>query len=271
MNNSLFCHHNILLIDRCPRCVVERRVSYSNRLDNLMNLTSYENRLLNYENRLLNYENRLVSYRSNLLTYIELQVRDKIVSDLNYLLSIVNSNSFEREALNIRRFYSNLLSEINLFDPNTFHIRDQNLRYSENLRYAENLLQENRNRLRARREHIYNLINPNPRESLITQRTDNVGTNPIVTRNNNPTRTQENILKLSIKDLNKNTTLEIFTCNEDDEPQNCTICISPLENNTIIRKLSCNHKFHYNCVDKWFEEKHKCPICRHNLLTYFMV
>ena len=258
MNNSLFCPHNILLSQRCPRCVVERRVSYSNRLDNLMNLAGYENRLLNYENR-------LVSYRSNLLTYIELQIRDKIISDLNYLLTIVNSNSFEREAMNIRRFYSNILSEINLFDPNTYHIRHQNLRY------AETLLQENRNRLRERRENIYNFINQSPRESLITQRTDNVGINPIVTRNNNPTRTQENILKLSIKDLNKNTTLEIFTCNEDDEPQNCAICISPLENNTIIRKLSCNHKFHYNCVDKWFEEKYKCPICRHNIMSYFMV
>jgi len=267
MNNSLFCPHNILLTQRCPRCVVERRVSYSNRLQHLIDLTTYENRLLNYENS-------IVLYRNNLFNHIELQIRDKIISDINYLLSIINNNSYERNIVNIRRFYTNLLRQINLFEPNSYNIQENNLRY------AENIIQENRNILRNG-ENIINftnnvirttlnsrISNMSARRSLVTQRTNNLEINPLVTRHRNIINISH---KLSIKDLNHKTTLEIYNPNEDDEEQNCAICLTALENNSIIRKLGCNHKFHHKCVDTWFEEKEKCPICRHNILPNVMV
>ena len=34
----------------------------------------------------------------------------------------------------------------------------------------------------------------------------------------------------------------------------------------IVRKLSCGHQFHQKCVDKWFETKDNCPLCRYCLL-----
>jgi hypothetical protein len=255
MNNSLFCPHNILLSQRCPRCIVERRVSYSNRLQNLINLTEYENRLITYDRSLFSYNNAL-------LNYVEIQIMDKIISDINYLLTLVDNNSYRREEVNIRRFYNSLLSDLNLFSPSSFHIRQ------ENLRIAENLIRENRNLIRTTNQ-ILNRTN----NSIISQRVNNVGRPSIRfnTTDFNNTTNVETTLSLSIKNLNENTSLEIYQREENEEEQMCAICITPLENNTIIRKLSCQHKFHYKCVDKWFEEKHKCPICRHSLLNYVMV
>jgi hypothetical protein len=251
MNRSLVCPHNILLSQRCSRCVVERRVSYSNRLDNLMNLTSYENRLLNYANS-------IASYRSSLINYIEIQIRDKIISDINYLLSVINLNYRDSNLENIRIFYSNILREINNFNPSTYNIR------SNNISLAENLIQENRNILR-RRENILD------RSSLISQRVNNQTIVPIAnTQNTLPTVTR-NLNLLSIKDLNKKTKLEVY--NEDSEytNQRCSVCLENFEHNQIIRKLNCNHIFHYTCVDKWFETKHKCPLCRFDLVEFVMV
>lgn len=254
MNNLLFCSHNILLSQRCPRCVVERRVSYSVRIQNLMNLTEYENRLITYDHN-------LYSYRNELLNYIELQIRNKITSDINYLLGLINNNSSRRETLNIRRFYTNILEEINLFSPITYHVRQ------ENLRVAEDLIRENRNLIRNA-EQVINRTN----NSIISQRVNNVGRPSIRFNTTNFNNTSnERQIQLSIKDLNEKTTLEVYQREENEEEHNCAICITPLENNNIVRKLSCNHKFHHNCIDKWLEDKHKCPICRYNINNYILV
>ena len=29
-----------------------------------------------------------------------------------------------------------------------------------------------------------------------------------------------------------------------------------------ISNLSCGHKFHYNCIKKWFKQNPSCPLCR---------
>jgi hypothetical protein len=43
----------------------------------------------------------------------------------------------------------------------------------------------------------------------------------------------------------------------------CHICLEPL--NVYIVKLSCGHKFHYNCVQEWIKKTKKinkpCVIC----------
>lgn len=46
----------------------------------------------------------------------------------------------------------------------------------------------------------------------------------------------------------------------------CIICLEPLNNN--ITKLSCGHKYHFDCISKWINKKNDlikiCPICRDN-------
>ena len=50
-----------------------------------------------------------------------------------------------------------------------------------------------------------------------------------------------------------------ITC--DDK---CSICLSPLykKNKNIIHLEKCLHKYHYDCIDKWLENKNTCPCCR---------
>ncbi len=59
----------------------------------------------------------------------------------------------------------------------------------------------------------------------------------------------------------------------------CTICLEELHDSSelFVRKpetwnvnlgqvttLTCNHKFHFPCIQRWFvsDHSHKCPICR---------
>lgn len=68
---------------------------------------------------------------------------------------------------------------------------------------------------------------------------------------------------VKLKDLIYKTTTEISNKYIDD---NCTICLHPLHNEEtpmILRRVNgCHHIFHINCIDKWFTESNKCPVCR---------
>lgn len=43
----------------------------------------------------------------------------------------------------------------------------------------------------------------------------------------------------------------------------CVICQEYIYYNNIVRSLYCTHVFHINCIDKWFSENTKCPICKY--------
>ena len=45
----------------------------------------------------------------------------------------------------------------------------------------------------------------------------------------------------------------------------CTICLEPLTDNYKV--LSCNHKFHMNCITQWYNTKKSCPVCRKNIVS----
>lgn len=45
----------------------------------------------------------------------------------------------------------------------------------------------------------------------------------------------------------------------------CPICQDSENENTIIRKLKCNHEFHIYCIERWLCKEVTCPICRTNL------
>ena len=42
----------------------------------------------------------------------------------------------------------------------------------------------------------------------------------------------------------------------------CSICQDSINKNSICRKITCGHIFHYECIDKWLETNRKCPTCR---------
>ena len=70
--------------------------------------------------------------------------------------------------------------------------------------------------------------------------------------------------KTTLEEINIFTKLETYSFNFNEK---CSICHEDIKND-IVRKLNCNHFFHYKCIDKWLEGKHQCPLCRTSILSY---
>lgn len=45
----------------------------------------------------------------------------------------------------------------------------------------------------------------------------------------------------------------------------CCICMSNYETGEYIRKLSCEHKYHKECIDEWLKANITCPFCKKEL------
>ena len=56
--------------------------------------------------------------------------------------------------------------------------------------------------------------------------------------------------------------------NIETEYESCTICRERFQSNSIVRKLQCGHIFHIGCIDTWFENNIRCPVCRSDLRDY---
>ncbi|POG63339.1 hypothetical protein GLOIN_2v1687381 [Rhizophagus irregularis DAOM 181602=DAOM 197198] len=48
--------------------------------------------------------------------------------------------------------------------------------------------------------------------------------------------------------------------------ERCTICLTNYETNERLRDLPCSHDFHQDCIDTWFKNSDKCPICRRSII-----
>jgi len=42
--------------------------------------------------------------------------------------------------------------------------------------------------------------------------------------------------------------------------EQCPICLEDISDNSYT--LECNHKYHIECIIKWFRNKHTCPLCK---------
>lgn len=48
----------------------------------------------------------------------------------------------------------------------------------------------------------------------------------------------------------------------------CSICLAEFQQEEQIRFLPCNHFYHVNCIDTWFQEHVECPICKQDLRKF---
>lgn len=65
---------------------------------------------------------------------------------------------------------------------------------------------------------------------------------------------------------------EKFGCGGGDDGSGsglkCVFCLNRLCEGERVRKLTCRHVFHKDCLDGWLDEQHfDCPLCRCPLVT----
>lgn len=77
--------------------------------------------------------------------------------------------------------------------------------------------------------------------------------NMINNRNNNK--------GITLNSLRRNSKIYI---KEEESNIDCSICLE--EKGIIIRELTCGHRFHINCIEKWLCKKNSCPNCRKKIL-----
>ena len=52
----------------------------------------------------------------------------------------------------------------------------------------------------------------------------------------------------------------------NDPAEVCAICQDTIEDNQSARLINyCEHWFHTNCIDVWFQQNVHCPVCRHDI------
>ncbi|KAG2672040.1 hypothetical protein I3843_13G019500 [Carya illinoinensis] len=67
--------------------------------------------------------------------------------------------------------------------------------------------------------------------------------------------------------------ISTFTFHHNPIPSNkdflyCVVCLNEVMDGERFRKLpKCNHCFHVNCIDVWFQSHSTCPLCRNQICS----
>ena len=74
-------------------------------------------------------------------------------------------------------------------------------------------------------------------------------------------------VKPKLKTINYNSVDEL-----PDENDRCTICYDDYKLGNAVKILPCDHHFHCECIDEWFNVKDSCPLCKKSInLLYDLV
>lgn len=60
----------------------------------------------------------------------------------------------------------------------------------------------------------------------------------------------------------KNTLGEKILFTDIMSSDECSICLEKFKVDDKIIQLKCSHKYHTQCITKWFDKDKSCPICR---------
>ncbi|XP_069152470.1 E3 ubiquitin-protein ligase MPSR1-like [Solanum lycopersicum] len=61
--------------------------------------------------------------------------------------------------------------------------------------------------------------------------------------------------------------LEPMEADERNSNDECLICLDELGEETDVLRLPCSHMFHAECITKWLQNSHYCPLCRFEMPT----
>jgi hypothetical protein len=94
--------------------------------------------------------------------------------------------------------------------------------------------------------------------------------NGLLTESQLATITEE---KFDAKKENSHAGEEGTTLNDDESNSACccSICLEDFEDQEVIRKLPCEHKYHGECLVPWLTERSgTCPLCKFDVLEHIM-
>ena len=109
-------------------------------------------------------------------------------------------------------------------------------------------------------------LNIDINNNYVSNRNNNNGNN--INRNNNviqfrnPKINQKK--RMNQNDIDKLGT-ELYNINNKYSTKNCRICLEDFKKDDVLRRLSCFHIFHKNCIDPWLKENGMCPIDKFNI------
>ncbi len=73
----------------------------------------------------------------------------------------------------------------------------------------------------------------------------------------------DNLEDVKLGLINKNVLKHTKIHINDIKDQTCVICQEDITCKNIVRTItSCKHTYHVECIDKWFSENKKCPLCK---------
>ncbi|KAH0678066.1 hypothetical protein KY284_019151 [Solanum tuberosum] len=61
--------------------------------------------------------------------------------------------------------------------------------------------------------------------------------------------------------------LEPMEADERNSNDECLVCLDAIGEETQVLCLPCSHMFHGDCITKWLENSHYCPLCRFEMPT----
>lgn len=85
---------------------------------------------------------------------------------------------------------------------------------------------------------------------------------PNVIRNPIPEILEPVVVRPTPSQIAAGTQLELVDANDE----NCAICQDRMEPGSEARVIRvCDHRFHTECIDTWFQRSVLCPTCRHDI------
>ncbi|XP_068701697.1 RING finger protein 150-like [Montipora foliosa] len=79
-------------------------------------------------------------------------------------------------------------------------------------------------------------------------------------------KTEKRLTSAAKKAIAKLPTRTVSKKTEEDESDNCAVCLDGYKASDAIRILPCQHEFHKLCIDPWLIEHRTCPMCKLNIL-----
>lgn len=149
-----------------------------------------------------------------------------------------------------RRNLNNLFSELRNIYPYNIPTNTTNNENLNNYSNVNNINNDVNNNIR----NIYSSLFTNPENIEVT----------LFNNGQREVNMEDVQVFPSLRTLRESSTVNIFRDLETNQ-ETCSICRDNFSELSVVRKLSCDHIFHIECIDTWFETNIRCPLCRVDL------